>query len=160
MSDLARKVLTVPGILLIMFAAVMIPGCDNQSSSDNDTTSFEQVERETRDLLQTIKSYSADKKDAALAKADKALDRLDGRIDELQAKIDNRWESMTATARQQARANMQSLRQQREELAQWYDKMKTSSADAWEHVKQGFSDAFEALDQARVEAENEFASKD
>ena len=159
MRNFVQKALTVSCSLLIMFAVVMITGCDNQNSSDNDTTSIEQVERETRDLLQTIASYSADKKGQAVAKADQALDSLDQPIADLQAKIDNNWDDMTASARQQARQSMQSLQQQREQLAHWREKMQSGTAESWEHVKQGFSDAYQALARASRKAEQALAEK-
>jgi hypothetical protein len=38
--------------------------------------------------------------------------------------------------------------------------MKTSSADAWDHIKNGFSDAYKALADAWEKSEKEFSSKE
>jgi len=37
--------------------------------------------------------------------------------------------------------------------------MKTSSADAWERMKKGFSDAYKVLQDAWEKSEKEFSSK-
>ncbi len=37
--------------------------------------------------------------------------------------------------------------------------MKNSSADAWEHVKKGFTDSYAALQNAWEKAQNEFDNK-
>jgi hypothetical protein len=49
------------------------------AQTENTHTSIEEVKKETRDLLKTINSYTADKKDEAVKKAKDGLDRLDKR---------------------------------------------------------------------------------
>lgn len=122
-------------------------------------TSIEEVKKETRDLLQTIDAYSADKKDEAVQKAKEGLDRLDKRIDALEARIDKNWDKMNEAARKEARENLRALRKQRNQVAEWYGSMKTSSAGAWDHMKKGFSDAYKALSDAWEKAEKEFSSR-
>lgn len=162
-SAISQARLALVSVLALL--VVTLSGCNNQDSTDQQSsidkksTSIEQVERETRDFLQTIADYSVDKKDAAIEDANQALDRLDQRIDELQSKLDDNLDSMTANARQQARERMQSLRQQRKQLAEWYEKMQSSTADSWQHIKQGFTEAYTTLQRASEKAEEEFVEK-
>jgi len=51
-------------------------------------------------------------------------------------------------------------RKQRNQVAEWYGSMETSSAGAWDHMRKGFSDAYKVLEDAREKAENEFRSKE
>jgi hypothetical protein len=51
---------------------------------------------------------------------------------------------------------MKALRRQRTGVAEWYGSLKTSSSDAWEHIKKGFSDAYESLSEAWEKPEKEF----
>lgn len=131
------------------------PLCYAQQEDSN--TSIEEVKKETRHLLQTIGSYSADQKDEAIQKAKESLDRVDKRIDMLEERIDTDWDNMKTAARNEARENLKILRKQRNEVAEWYGSMKTSSGDAWNHVKNGFSDAYQALENAWEESEKEFS---
>ncbi|MEE4357885.1 MAG: hypothetical protein V2I97_15565 [Desulfococcaceae bacterium] len=121
-------------------------------------TSIEEVKKETQDLLRTIGSYSADKRDEAVQKAKDGMNKLDKRIDALEAEIDKNWDKMNDAARRKARENLKALRKQRNQVAEWYGSMKTSSADAWEHMKKGFSDAYKALEDAWEKSEKEFNS--
>lgn len=66
------------------------------------------------------------------------------------------WDDMDQAAREQARASLQALREQRTRVAEWYGSMKSSSAGAWGHIKQGFSKAYQALHEAWEQSEREF----
>ena len=63
---------------------------------------------------------------------------------------------MTQAARQKVRANLKALRQQRKELAEWYGSFKNSSADAWEQMKKGFSDAYQTMSDSLEKAKSKY----
>jgi ElaB/YqjD/DUF883 family membrane-anchored ribosome-binding protein len=128
------------------------------AQTEDANISIEEIKKETQDLLQTIDSYTADRKDEAVQKAKEGLGRLDKRINSLEARIDQNWDKMNEAARKEARENLRALRKQRNQVAEWYGSMKTSSADAWDHVKRGFSDAYKALEDAWEKTEKEFGS--
>jgi len=67
---------------------------------------------------------------------------------------------MDQASREKAKKTLQALRKKRNELSEWYGGLKHSSADAWDHVKKGFVDGYEALAGAFDKAENEFGSDD
>lgn len=83
---------------------------------------------------------------------------LDKRIEELEARVDESWGKMDKAAREKARANLKALRKQRTQVAEWYGSLKSSTGDAWEHMKKGFSDAYKALNDAWEKSEKEFES--
>jgi hypothetical protein len=147
--------LHVYALILIAMSGVTTP-CYAQT--ENAGTSIAEVKKETQELLQTIDSYTADKKDKAVQKIKQSLTTLDTRIDALEAKIDNNWDKMNAAARKEARENLRALRKQRNQVAEWYGRMKASSADAWSHMKKGFSDAYKDLENAWKKSESEFSS--
>jgi TolA-binding protein len=125
--------------------------------SPDDKATIAEVKQETTDLLQTIKSYSAAQRDEAVQEIEIAILRVDGRIASLEARIDNQWDEMTQPAREQARARMRTLQQQRIKLAQWYGSLKNSSANAWEDIKSGFSKAYDNVNKAWEKALDEFS---
>ena len=144
--------------LMLIGILGVVPLCYAQPENTN--TSIEEVKKETQDLLQAIGSYTADKKEEVMQKAKESLDKLDKRIDALEVKIDKNWDKMNEAARTQARENLMALRKQRNHVAEWYGSMKTSSADAWDHMKNGFSDAYKALADAWEKSEKEFRFKE
>ncbi len=126
----------------------------------NDKTTAKDVHRELADTTETIKNYSADKRDEATVKAKAALDALDVRINALETQIDQNWEKMDKAAREQARSTLDVLHKKRIETAEWYGALKNSTAKAWEHMKHGFSDAYKSLRTASEKAEREYQKDD
>jgi hypothetical protein len=144
--------------LMLVCILGVTPLCYAQTENTN--TSIEEVKKETQDLLQTIGSYTADKKDEAVQKAKEGMNKLDKRIDALEAKIDKNWDKMNEAVRKEARENLKALRKQRNKVAEWYGSMKTSSADTWDHIKNGFYDAYKALKDTWEKSEKEFSPKE
>ena len=144
--------------LILTFVAVMTlffmpPG---QAQSSNDSITAKDIKKETQDLLHTLQQYTVDQRDQAVKEADQALKKLDERIDKLESRVDNNWDKMTQAARQKARDNLQLLRQQRNELAEWYGGFKYSSKNAWQRMKQGFTDAYQTMSDSWQQAKREF----
>lgn len=151
----AKINLATTAVIFITALGFLSP-CYAESSGDR--TSINQVKQETQELLQTLKAYSADQRDEAIDKTRAALDNLDKRIDALETRIDNDWDNMNKAAREKARASLKSLRQQRIQLAEKYGNLETSSDEAWEHMKKGFSKAYNAVNKAWEKAKREFES--
>lgn len=126
------------------------------AQSADDTVTAQDVKKETQELISTLRQYTADQRDEAIETAEQAMTKLDRRIEALETRVDDNWDKMNQAARQEARANLKALRQQRNELAEWYGSFKTSSVDAWEHLKKGFSDAYQAMHDAWEKAEKDF----
>lgn len=137
---------------LITVAMLCLPSLGVAEQDDNDRTTAKEAKQGAGDAV----NHSTDKRDEAAEKAKAALDALDARIDALEARIDKNWEKMSKTARDEANATLKALRKQRVRVAEWYGGMKNSSAEAWEHMKQGFSDAYKSLQIAWEKAEKAF----
>jgi len=147
-----KNTLILTMIALMMFCFMSIA----QAQSGNDTVAAQDVKKETQELINTLQQYTADQRDQAVKEADQSLKKLDGRIDKLESRVDNNWDKMTQAARQKARANLKALRQQRNELAEWYGSFKNSSAGAWEQMKKGFSDSYQAMSTSWEKAKSEY----
>lgn len=146
-------------IMLALIAMLGISSvCFAQSSTDK--TTMKEVKQEVQEAIQALKGYSLDQRDEAIKEMKIVLDKLDNRIDALETRIDNNWDKMNKAARRKARAALKSLRNQRTQLAEWYGGMKSSSADAWEDIKKGFSDAYTSFSDAWEKAEAEFGSSE
>ena len=143
-----------------LFSVIVMFGISSISctQSSTDKTTANEVKQETQEAIQALKAYSVDQRDEAVKKTKAALDKLDSRIDALETRVDNNWDNMNAAARKKYRTALKSLRKQRTQLAEWYGGMKNSSADAWEDIKKGVSDAYTAFSDAWEKAEADFGS--
>lgn len=152
---------TIIVTLTVVIGSIMT-GCGKKSSdqdkSSKESMSMEQVKQEAKDLVHALKTYSFEQKDEAIERTKTALGNLDSHIDSLETRMEKNWDNMDEQVRKETRANLKTLRQQRTKMAELYDNLKNSSADSWDHVKKGFSDAYEALSEAVKKTEKEFRS--
>lgn len=88
------------------------------------------------------------------------IDSLDKHIEQLQTQIEDDWDDMDKAAREKSRESLKSMQEQRVKLAEWYGSMKSSSAGAWDHVKEGFSGAYDSLSEAWQKASEEFSKEE
>ncbi|MDH3221222.1 MAG: hypothetical protein OEO19_16960 [Gammaproteobacteria bacterium] len=144
-------------LVMLVGPVVSIPGF---AQATGDQASVEQIQQETRELLQALQNYTAAQRDEALRKIKTAQDNLDRRIEVLEREIAKNWDEMDEAAREKSLATLQALRQQRTAVAEYYGSLKTSSAAAWGHIKEGFSSAYGALHEAWEKAEKEFAKEE
>jgi hypothetical protein len=143
-------------LLLITVAMLSTSPLGHAAQHENDRSSANEAKQEVADAAEGIKDYSVAKRDEAVKKAKEALASLDARIDALQERIDDNWQNMSEAAREDARATLKALRQQRLLVAEWYGGLKNSSTEAWDHMKKGFSDAYQSLRGSWQKAEKEF----
>jgi flagellar motility protein MotE (MotC chaperone) len=147
---------TKMAIVLVPIALVAITVGTLAGQEKADKTSPEEVTKEVKEATEAIRSYSSDQRDEALKKVKAAIDDLDTRIDELERRLEKTWDQADQKAREKARATLKSLRRKRNDLAEWYGGMQHSSAKAWQHVKRGFLNSYEALAEAYDKAVREF----
>jgi len=109
-----------------------------------------------KDVSKTIKDYTVAQRDEATKSAKAALDDMDAGIRRLERKLEREWDQMDAAARKKARATLDALRRERNELAEWYGGLKYSSAEAWDEVKSGFAKSYDDLKGAFGKARKAF----
>lgn len=143
----------------LIFMSILGMSALSYAKTENTNTSIKEIRKETQDLLRAIGSYTINKKDEAIVKAKDALNRLDKRINALEDKIDKDWGKMNKRAQKNARKSLRLLRKQRNQVSQWYGSMKSSSVNAWEQMKKGFSNAYKDLDDAFEKSKKEFRLK-
>ncbi len=114
------------------------------------------VKKEAMETYDILKSYTLEQRDEALVAAEDQIDRLDGQIAQMQKSIDNKWQDMSQATQEQTRKTLDALREKREGLAEWLGGLRYSSEDAWEEVKKGFSDSYDRLQKAFIQASEDF----
>lgn len=119
-------------------------------------TEKKEVGKEVKEAVEAIKEYSAEQKDEAVKKGRAVLDHLDVHIEQLESRIKKDWDKMGDAARKTAKASLEAIQKQRDELAKWLGSMKQSSSGAWEEVKKGFVQSYESLSDAFNKAADRF----
>ncbi|PTN35318.1 hypothetical protein C6366_11255 [Desulfonatronum sp. SC1] len=152
----------LPAVFLFTMLLAGMPWvCSAQSGNANSGTapgeaSFEEVREEMRDLGRVLGRYGAEQRDKALERSKPALEDMDRRLDALEKAIEENWDEMSQAARERSRLAMRELRRQRVELAEKFGALKSSSAGAWEQMREGFLDAFSVLNEAWEKSIEEF----
>jgi hypothetical protein len=128
--------------MIILLLVMASPGF---SAAAAEATSVENIKQETAELLEALKAYSTEQRDAAVEQSRVALENIDQRIDALEIQMLDQWDEMDKATRTRTRDSLQALREQRTHVAEWYGSLKSSSADAWGSIKEGFSAAYQTL---------------
>ncbi|MEJ2586494.1 MAG: hypothetical protein P8165_02720 [Deltaproteobacteria bacterium] len=150
------KMIRTPIVFAVL--ALFLTASIGSAKDSDQKTPLKQAQEEVAEAARAIKNYSVNQRDEAINKVKKSLDALDARIDRLQASIDKKWDRMSEASREKARATMKQLREQRNQVAEWYGGMKHSSARAWDQMKKGFSDAYQSLYDSWKKAADQFKS--
>lgn len=121
--------------------------------------SSENPKEEVKEAAEAIGSYTVEQKNAAVAKAGELMEKLDDKIDVWEEKMEANWDDLKESSQENYRKSLRKMRQQRNELSEWYGSMKHSSSEAWNEVKEGFSNAYDGLVDAYSDSEKNI-SKD
>ena len=148
-----RKQSFIAVFIVAVASGLSLTSC---SQSENAETTAQDVEVDARELIDTLGQFTANQRDEAIEKARQALENVDSQVSELEQRIDRNWDTMSEEARQQARENLSRLRERRGELGEWYDDFKSSSAGAWDGMREGFTDAYQRLSDSWVNTRREF----
>lgn len=129
------------------------------------TTSFihaasqDEVMKEMQEAASAIGEYSVDQKDKAIVEAKELMDKLDKNMEETESSMKEKWNSLEDSAKQNYELSKKEMEKQRQELADWIDKMQDSSADAWEETKKGFAGAHDSLSSSWQRVKEEMATE-
>lgn len=153
---------------ILLFATILstfalTSACTDQSDDKQpaaDATDAGEVKKEWSEAVESLKAYSINQRDEALAKAEETMDAMDKRIDEMESRARQGWQDLSADIRQRREATLSAMQEQREELAEQYEQMKASSSDTWDDVKKGFIDSYNALSSSLDDAQSDLFGED
>ena len=142
------RTLILIAVLLLCCAAVSVAG-----SQEDRPTATEVKAAETYEVL---KHYTLQQRDEAMSTAQEKMAELDVRMDKLENTLDEHWQEMSAAVQERERGTLKSLHRERQDVAEWYEGMRHSSADAWDDVKKGFAQSYDRLEDAFKDAAGNF----
>ena len=150
------KLISLVVMALSLAASPAIYAENHAKNHDNQATSQE-ISQDATALISSLKDYSIEQRDKAVNKAQQVLANMDNKIDALENRIDKNWDNMSTQARDKTKATLKTLRQQRNKLSEQYGRIQSSSAAAWNDMKDGFANAYNALSNSWQEAEQAFS---
>lgn len=147
--------------LPITFTAAIATGLITASAQvfageQSSGSTVEGIKHESKELLQAMENYGEKQKTKAVAMVDENLERLDARIEYLERRLSEEWGELSQEARTEISDQLMALRKERIAVAEWYGSLKQDTGEAWNELKAGFSESYEALSQAWEEAEESF----
>lgn len=150
-----------PKQALCLLAALLIVAVPAQSDNEEETMKPNpSMEKEWNETMESLGSYSAEQRDKAVEAGRKTLDAMDERLEKMQAWTQKHWNSLSEEAKEKRTEMLKSMREQRNEAAEWYGAMKHGSAEAWDSTKQGFITSYGKLQNAYRGAVDSFQSDD
>jgi len=133
---------------------------DQQPSTQERASQSANQESETASrnaaLVESIRRYSYERREEAVASARKADAEIDRRLEALQTDMGKQWSGMADAARIRSQDSMRQLRERRTDLAEWYGGLRHGSAGVWSEVTTGFADSYHAMADALRRARDEF----
>ena len=99
----------------------------------------------------TIKAYTVEKKNEAVAHGKKLMSDLDIKIRDLESQISRDTSAAGADAKRQMN-ELKDLRAVREQTAKKLDEMGKASSQSWNNAKQAFADSYKDLSKAYDDA--------
>jgi uncharacterized protein YicC (UPF0701 family) len=144
---------TIPW-MLVAAVSVLAP-VSYAASTSTEKTSMNEVQQQMKEAAAAIKNYSVEQRDKAGRQVKAILNELDANIERLQQRLDKKADHMDQAARQKARATLEVIRKQRNDLSEWYGGMQHGTSEAWQEIKSGFLKSYEVLQQSFDKAQKE-----
>lgn len=100
---------------------------------------------EMKEAAEAVSEYSVEQKDEAVGKAQEMLNDLDDSIESIENRLAPNWDELKQSTREQYRDTLRTLRKKRNKLSEYYGSLQHSSKDAWQEVRDGFTESYNQL---------------
>ena len=104
-------------------------------------TAVQDVKQKAVDAAESIRTFTVDRKDDAVAQAKKLARDLDGKIKQLEAKA----KKTTGESKAKSDQLLKDLKEKRAKTSQKLAELGKASGAAWDNAKHGFADAYHDL---------------
>lgn len=142
----------------LLAAAVVCVAFPALAQDNSDMTTSDDVRTEISQAMDAIAAYSEQQSDQALTEAREALNSLDAEIERREQALRENWAEMSDTAREASQERLRDLRQARNRLGERYGALESGASSAWDELKSGFSDAWNAFSEAWTAADEDAAN--
>jgi len=127
------------GILAVALSALLLQAAPAAAQTPAPTAT-----KQVTDASETLKNYSVEKKNEAVAYSKKLVSDLDVKIKDLETQISKDTSAAGADAKRQ----LNDLKAARAKTAKKADEMGKASKESWDGAKQAFADSYKDLNKA------------
>jgi len=152
MTAIAKRFNEIPRAAVLACGMVIMAGT---AAAQQGKASAAEIRAEISEAMEAIAAYSAQERDEAMAEARAALTRIDAEIERREQALRENWADMSDAARDSAQARLRDLRAARNRLGERYGALEAGTAGAWDELKTGFSDAWNAFSDAWTAADED-----
>ncbi|MDZ7752842.1 MAG: hypothetical protein U5S82_14515 [Gammaproteobacteria bacterium] len=136
-------------LLAAVLSLVAMPSVAQDGAQDNEAlTTTDDLRAEVSEAMEAIAEYSAQERDQALTKARETLKQLDAEIERREHALRENWADMSKAAKHTARERLRDLRRARNALGERYGALQAGTSSAWDELKSGFYNAWDAFSEA------------
>jgi hypothetical protein len=134
------------GILAVALSVILA-----QAPAPAQTSTTGGAKKPADSSADTIKGYTVEKKNEAVAHGKKLMSDLDVKIKDLESQISRDTSAAGADAKRQM-SELKDLKAVREQTAKKLDEMGKASSQSWNNAKQAFADSYKDLNKAYDDA--------
>ena len=131
--------------MFLAVSTVALPMVNADESAANEGASIEQIKKKLSGAFESISTYTANQRDAAIKNTKEALNDIDKDIDELEGHAEKGWDQTKDVSKEKSDAALKEVQEQRNALADQYEAMKKSGGSAWDDIKGGVAKAWSDL---------------
>lgn len=136
-----------------LLLAMVMPLAPGHAVADDGDATEESLRQEMQNLDQALTDATGEQRDQLMTDIENVLGAIDARIATLESRLQEDWTTADKLARAQAQTAVASLRRERAQVTEWYQRMQDSTASTWESMKESFDDAYDKLSEAWQSAE-------
>ncbi len=133
-----------------------IPTTEEKATTDEESITSTDVEREVDEAVDAASRYAGQTKDEYQASMQKKLDELDAKIDELQTRTAAASKEAKEDAKREYEKAMATLKEKRQAMSDKFTEIQEASGDAWRDIANGADAAWDDLSAAFSSAMSRF----
>ncbi|WP_372609600.1 hypothetical protein [Aquicoccus sp.] len=137
------RILTGSMFALALVLALPLAAQDSsEEAQETESVTADDIQAEFDEAFETIRDYSEDQRDEAVAAMRETLSQIDAEIAQLEQRAREDWAEMSDATREETRETLEALRDRRNELSEAFGAMQEGSVSAWDELQDGVANAW------------------
>ncbi|HMB12393.1 MAG TPA: hypothetical protein VKN37_00170 [Roseovarius sp.] len=137
------RILTASMLALSLVLALPLAAQEaSKETRESDRVTAEDIQAEFDEAFETIRAYSEDQRNEAVAAMRETLAQIDAEIAKLEQRARENWAEMSDATQEQTRETLEALRDRRNELSEAFGAMQEGGSSAWDELQDGVANAW------------------
>src|SRR6056297_956769 len=137
------RILSVSMLALALVLSLPLAAQEaSQETQETERVTAEDIQAEFDEAFETIRAYSKNQRDEAVAAMRETLSKIDAEIAQLEQQARENWAEMSDATQEQTRETLEALRDRRNELSEAFGAMQEGGSSAWDELQDGVANAW------------------